>query len=200
MGNLPADKTPGFRQELRLLLQCGRQVWHLVPWRHKSSLAAGGGVMAITSACNTAIALIIGLMVDAIKRGTESGLSHAELTRTAIIYLAVLAAAYVGREVFNVVRRLLVERACTSIDKDLTVGLVAHLMKVDLTTFTEEKIGSLHGRIQRSVMGFVRFLRITFLDFAPAVLTGVFALAATVVKQPWIAVVMLGVIPVSIFL
>ena len=174
MGDRPEEMKPGFRREMRLLAQCGRQVWHLVPWRHQFSLAAGAGVMAVTSACNTAIALVIGLMVDAIKRGTETGLSHADLTRTALTFLGILAGAYVGREVFNVFRRFLVERACTSIDKDLTVGLVAHLMKIDLTTFTDEKIGSLHGRIQRSVMGFVRFLRITFLDFAPAVLTGVF--------------------------
>src|SRR5438094_9505624 len=110
MGNRPENESPGFRQELRLLLQCGRQVWHVVPWRHKFSLAAGGAVMAVTSACNTAIALVIGLMVDAIGRGTESGLSHADLTRTALFFLGVLTAAYVGREVFNVIRRYLVER------------------------------------------------------------------------------------------
>src|SRR5947209_14280328 len=114
MGNRPEDQSPDFRQELRQLLECGRQVWHLVPWRHKSSLAAGGAVMAITSACNTAIALVIGLMVDAIKRGTEAGVGHADLTRTALIFLGVLSTAYLGREIFNVVRRYLVERACTS--------------------------------------------------------------------------------------
>src|SRR5579871_5287300 len=200
MGNPPAEDTPGFRREMRHLVQYGREVWHLVPWLHRCSLAAGGAVMAVTSACNTAIAIIIGRMVDGVERGIEAGVGSSALTWTALTFLGVLAVVYLGREVSNVVRRYLVERACTSIDKDLTVGLVAHLMKVDLTTFTEEKIGSLHGRIQRSVMGFVRFLRITFLDFAPAVLTGVFALGATVIKQPWIALAMLGVIPVSVFL
>ena len=44
--------------------------------------------------------------------------------------------------------------------------------------------GSLHGRPTRSVDGFVRFLRLFFLDFFPAILTGIFALAATVSKEP----------------
>src|SRR4051795_10720870 len=105
MGNQPSEESPGFRQEMRLLAQCGRQVWHLVPWRHRSSLAAGGAVMAITSACNTAIAIVIGRMVNAIARGIESAAGPTALTRTALTFLGVLAVAYLGREVFNVVRR-----------------------------------------------------------------------------------------------
>ena len=58
----------------------------------------------------------------------------------------------------------------------MTVRLIGHLMRADLATLTTEKIGALHGRIQRSVVGFVRFLRIGLLEFLPAVLTG-FALA-----------------------
>ena len=82
----------------------------------------------------------------------------------------------------------------------MSVKLVAHLMKVDLSTFSQEKVGALHGRIFRSVDGFVRFLRLSFLDFIPAILTGLFALTAVVMKQPIIGLVMLCVAPFSIFL
>ena len=54
-------------------------------------------------------------------------------------------------------------------------------------------IPDLHGRITRSVDGYVRFLRLAFLSFFPALLTGLFALGATVTKQPWVGLAMIGV-------
>src|SRR5262249_18344440 len=60
--------------------------------------------------------------------------------------------------------------------------------------------GALEGRISRSVVGFVRFLRLGFLDFFPPVFSGLFALAAALSKQPWLALAITGVIPLSIFL
>jgi len=118
----------------------------------------------------------------------------------ALFYLGLIGCGYLLREGLNVLRRFLVENACTRIDRDMCVKLVAHLMKVDLSTLTHEQVGALHGRITRSVDGFVRFLRLSFLDFFPAILTGCFALVATVSKQPWLGVVMVGVIPASVTL
>src|SRR5256885_1967431 len=73
-------------------------------------------------------------------------------------------------------------------------------MRVDLSTLTHEKVGALHGRITRSVVGFSRFLRLLFMSLFPVVVTGSFALAAALLKQPWLGLVMIGVIPVSVFL
>ena len=72
----------------------------------------------------------------------------------------------------NVLRRFLVEQTCTRIDKDMYVRVVAHLMKVDLTVLAQDHVGALYGRINRSVEGLVRFLRLTFLEFVPAMLHG----------------------------
>ncbi len=55
-------------------------------------------------------------------------------------------------------------------------------MKVDLTVLAQDHVGALYGRINRSVEGLVRFLRLTFLEFVPALLTGGFALVATLVE------------------
>ncbi len=49
-------------------------------------------------------------------------------------------------------------------------------------------------------MAWCGFLRLAFLDFLPAILTGVFALGAALFKQPILGLVMLGVIPVSVLL
>ena len=83
----------------------------------------------------------------------------------------------------NVLRRYLVENACTRIDKDMCVRLVCAPDEGPTSSaLSHEQVGALHGRISRSVEGFVRFLRISFLDFIPALLSGSFALAAALVE------------------
>ena len=114
------------------------------------------------------------------------------------MYLAVIGGAYLVREVMNVLRRFLVEDTCTRIDRDMSVRVVSHLMKVDLAVLAQDQVGALYGRITRGVDGLVRFLRVGFLDFVPALLVGTFALSATLAKQPRIALAMAGVIPVSL--
>jgi ATP-binding cassette subfamily B protein len=44
----------------------------------------------------------------------------------------------------------------------------------------------------------MRLLRLSFLDFFPAAVVGVFALATAVWKEPWLGLAMLGVIPASL--
>ena len=82
----------------------------------------------------------------------------------------------------------------------MCVKLVGHMMKVDLNVLSRDRVGSLHGRISRNVDGFVRFLRLGFLDFFPAIITGLFALGASIVKQPLLGLAMAGVIPTTIWL
>src|SRR5262249_21370862 len=115
-------------------------------------------------------------------------------------FLSLIGLAYLLREGLNVLRRYLVDNSCTRISRDMSVKVVAHVMKIDLTAFSQTKIGALHGRIYRSVEGLVRFLRLLFLDFLPALFTGLFALLAAATKQPVLGLVMMGVIPAAVFL
>jgi ATP-binding cassette subfamily B protein len=187
-------------RELRQILRQARLVWRLVPGSHKRTFGSAALVMAFVSACNTAMPLLLGRLVDRVKGGTEADLPAAALYRVAASYLVLIAAAYLLREGLNVLRRFLIENSCTRLEKVLTVRLVAHLMKIDLAALTHKKIGALQGRISRSVVGFVRFIRLTFLDFLPPLATGLFALAAAVAKEPLLALVMAGVVPVSLLL
>jgi ATP-binding cassette subfamily B protein len=158
--------------------------------------------MCLASAGNTAVAILLGKLVESVNpaRPTNQGLSQDSLLRAAAGYLGLMGLAYLVRESMNVLRRYLVENTCTRINKDMSVRLVAHLMKVDLSVLAQDQVGALYGRITRSAEGFVRFLRISFLDFVPALLTGTFALLAALSKQPWVALAMVGVIPVSLSL
>ncbi|HEY7155556.1 MAG TPA: ABC transporter ATP-binding protein [Gemmataceae bacterium] len=184
--------SKGIAAEVHLILRRGRRVWRLVPGKHKLGLAFAGGIMAAVSLCNVTVSLLLGRLVDAVLRPTPY--------RIAAEVLALIGGVYVLREALNVARRYLVENSCTRINRDMSVRVVNHLMKINLARLSKEKVGALHGRIYRGVEGFVRFLRLSFLDFVPALLTGSFALIAAVSKQPILGVIMAGVIPMAVFL
>jgi len=156
--------------------------------------------VSLASAGNTAVAVLLGWLVDSVDPKSTQGLTPGAIMKGASVYLGLLGLAYLVRESMNVLRRYLVENTCTRINKDMCVRLVAHLMKVDLSFLAQDQVGALYGRMNRSADGFVRFLRISFLDFVPALFIGVFALSAALYRQPWVALVMVGVVPVSLCL
>jgi ATP-binding cassette, subfamily B, bacterial len=184
--------SKGFGSEARLILRRGYQVWPLVPVKHKFGLAGAVGIMSAVSLCNIAVALLLGKLVNAI--------GHTRPYLLAVEILGMIAVAYLLRETLNVARRYMVENICTRLHRDMSVRVVNHIMKIDLTNFFKEKVGTLNGRIYRSVEGFVRFLRIGFLDFIPALLTGLFALIVALTKQPILGVIMIGVVPAAVYL
>jgi ATP-binding cassette subfamily B protein len=65
--------TQAIAAEIGLMLRRGREVWRLVPRRHKWALAGAAVVMACTSACSTALALFLGQLVDGVQRGALDG-------------------------------------------------------------------------------------------------------------------------------
>jgi ATP-binding cassette subfamily B protein len=190
----------GILGEARLLLRRGRLVWRLVPAKYKASLGVAVLVIVGVGLCNTAVPLLLGALVDEAQRGSQAGLGSDALFRVVVEILALIAGVYVVREALNVLRRYLVENTCTRLNRDMSVRLLAHLMKIDLSSLSQEKVGALHGRIFRSVDGFMRFLRIGFLDFFPAICTASLALVVAVSKQPWLGLAMVGVIPTTLFL
>jgi ATP-binding cassette subfamily B protein len=199
-----STKAPGgsdkLSDELRLIGARAVHAWKMVPRQHQFALAGAAVLMALASACATALPILLGHLVDGVKTATEQYVAQESLLRFAIYCLAGITGLVLLREGLHVLRRFLVENTCTRIDKHLSVRVVSHLLQVDLATFTHEKIGALHGRIFRSIDGYMRLLRLSFLDFFPALLTGAFALSMALYKQPWIGLVMIGVIPSSVAL
>ncbi len=194
------QKKWAFWSELRMICHRARQVWIMVPTGHKWAFSGAGLMMAFTSISAVAVSVTLGKLVDDMSAGVQQSASREQLLATATLLLGIIAALVVLREGFNVLRRYLVENTCTRLDKLLTVKVVSHLLKAELGSLTHEKIGSLNGRIFRSVDGFMRFLRVGFLDFFPVTLTGLTALGVAFFKAPVIGLLMLGVIPASIAL
>src|SRR5262249_39752490 len=171
------ERLRSIAQELGTIARRGRHVWRLVPGKQRVALFGALAVMSLASAANTSIWFCLRGLVNSVDPALHPGSSAAALTGVAASYLAIIAGAYLVRECMNVLRRFLVEKACTRIDKDMYVRVVAHLMKVDLTVLAQDHVGALYGRINRSVEGLVRFLRLAFLELVPAMLTGGLALA-----------------------
>src|SRR5471032_3322364 len=146
----------GIAAEMSLMLRRGREVWRLVPRAHKWALAGAAVVMACTSVCSTALALLLGQLVDGVQRGTLEGQSGAALYHLAAWYLGLIAAAYLVREILNVLRRYLVTNTCTRINRDMSLQLMSHMMSVPLAALQHEKVGTLQGKILRSVDGLVQ--------------------------------------------
>jgi ATP-binding cassette, subfamily B, bacterial len=192
------NASKGIGREVQEIVRRGRDVWKLVPVAQKRSLIGAGLVMAASAKASTVIPVILNGLFNKLELGMKNGLDRPTLIRASMLSLGLIGLAYLVRETMNVLRRFLVENACARIDKNLCVRLVSHLMEVDLATLSHEQVGALHGRIHRSVEGYIRFLRITFLDFFPAIFMGLFALQTAYSQQPRVAFAMICVVPISI--
>jgi ATP-binding cassette subfamily B protein len=193
------NKFLGFFGEARLILGYAGSVWRLIPWRQKLVFGAAAVLMAAVSACNIAFPLLLGKLVDLARPDPTGDTRNRLLTSTGLL-LGAIAILYLLREVVNVLRRYLIEGACTRLEQLITVKVIGHLMKADLAAYARDKIGALQGRISRTTVGFVRFVRLALLDFLPPLVTGLFAVIAALTKQPILALVMAGVVPVSLWL
>ncbi len=186
--------------ELKLLARRATQVWPFVAVEDRLTLGAAALIMAVTSAANTGVAILLGQLMDRIHTGVRDQYTYSQMYWATGWILGMLAAIYLLREALNVARRSIVETSVARLNRDMQLKLVGHSLRGDLTLLSGKKVGALHGTIFRSVDGLVRFVRLMFLDCLPAVLTGLFALLAALTKQPALGLIMLGVIPLAIHL
>jgi ATP-binding cassette subfamily B protein len=195
--------TPGLRRffaEVRELAGTARASWRMLSRSHRLALVGAVAVMAMGGVAATALPLLSGKLVDRVAAGLQAGEARAATFEAVAYVLAGIGALVLVREFLQVVRRYLVENTCTRIERHMSVRVVSHLVQADLSQLTHEKVGALHGRIFRSVGGYMRLMRLSFLDFFPAVVVGVFAVLTVVWKEPWLGLAMLGVIPASLAL
>ena len=194
------DAPPRTAAELTLLARRATQVWPFVAVEDRLALGAAALIIAVTSAANTGGAILLGQLVDRIQTGASSQSNPTQIYGAVAWILGALAGIYVVREALNVGRRSLVERSVARLNRDMQLKLVGHALRGDLTALAGEKVGALHGKIFRSADGLIRFVRLMFVDCLPALLTGLFALLAALTKHPALGAIMLGVIPLTVYL
>lgn len=129
----------------------------------KVTLVFASFLMLITGILTNLPAVILGRLVDKLV-----GAKNIEFN-LAIPFIGLVVGIILVREALTVVRKYFVENIATQTEKKQTVNVIEHLLKTDIATITQQQIGSLHGRIFRSIQGLVRIIKLGFLDFFPVI-------------------------------
>ncbi len=171
-----------------------KQIWSLVKRSDRTAFIVAVGVMTLVALLETKITFLLGDFLSGMVKDKESIMGQARW------FLTLLALAYIAKESLVLFRRYLVSGTASRIEKEMTVRLISHLLMVNLGALSHDRVGSLHGRISRSVEGYVKFLKVAFTDFVPAILTAVCALGGALYADWRVGLVMLGVVPPAVFI
>jgi len=139
-------------------------------------------------------ALILGRLTDQLIKNNNFDFT------AALPFLGLIAVVIIFREAINVLRKFIVENIATSAEKEQTVRTISRVLRADESQIKTYKIGALHGKISRSVQGFVRLFKLTFLDFLPVSITAAAALIIALTQKPLLAGLMALVIPTGLFI
>ncbi|MFA5076768.1 MAG: ABC transporter ATP-binding protein [Patescibacteria group bacterium] len=171
-----------------------RRTLHLIHQPEKKLLIVASGIMIVTGILTNLPAVILGQLVDKLITTTAIKFSYALPFIISIIIIILI------REALTVLRKYLVENVATQAEKKQTVNVISHLLKTELASINQQQIGSLHGRIFRSIQGLVKIIKLGFLDFFPIFFSALAALAIAFYRKPLLAGIMILVVPAGLLI
>ncbi len=147
-------------------------------------------------------ALLSQLLPLSIGKLTDDVLNQENLSFVSIVpFLLFILVVTVSNEIIKVIRRVIVEDTCTRCEKNARSQAVSALLHAPLTYFKENMTGNIHGKLNRSLDGTIRLLKLLFMDFAPAIFSGIAAIVVIFYKLPlFLSILMLFVIPIGIII
>lgn len=152
-------------------------------------------IMLVSAGLSQLLPLAIGDLTNNILE--QTGLSFSRI----VPFLAFILIVTVSNEVLKVIRRLLVEDTSTSFEKTARTEAINSLLHAPLNFFRKNMIGHIHGRLNRSLDGVVKLIKLIFMDFAPAVFNGVAAVIVIFSQlPPQLAFLMLLVVPIGLLI
>lgn len=177
----------------------GKQIWKnifdLLDRRHKRRFLWIAVILAVSAALSQLTPLAVGYLTDHVLAGGRTDFL------SVVPILLVILVVNVVNEVIKVVRRLMVEDTATQAEKSARGRATASLLHAPLSYFRAHMTGNIHGRLNRSLEGTVKLVKLLFMDFAPAVTTGVAAIVTIFVQLPApVAALVILVIPVGTFI
>ncbi|EKE24971.1 MAG: YwjA, partial [uncultured bacterium] len=171
--------TNGFRKTISFLEK-----------KEKTNLAISAILMIFAGFLINLPAVILGKFVDKIINLKDPTFS------IAIPFLIIIIVIILLKETLTIIRKYLVENISTQTEKKLTVKTIQHLLKTDILEFINKyQIGSLHGKIFRSIQGLIKLIKLGFLDFFPTFFTALAAIAIAFYQKPLLASFMILIIP-----
>ncbi len=152
-------------------------------------------IMVISALLSQLLPLSIGKLTDDI-------LNQESLSFTKIIpFLLFILIVTVSNEIIKVIRRVIVEDTCTHCEKEARIRAIHAILHAPLNYFKNNRVGNIHGKLNRSLEGTIRLLKLLFMDFAPAIFSGIAAIVIIFSKLPfYLAFLMLLVIPIGIMI
>lgn len=169
-----------------------RRIYAMLTRKQKRNFVAILAIMLISAWLSQLLPVAIGDL-------TNNVLGQTDLSFLNVIpFLAFILCVTVINEILKVVRRLLVEDTGTSFEKTARTKAIKSLLRSPLTFFKENMVGHIHGRLNRSLEGVVKLIKLIFMDFAPAVFNGVAAIIVIFSQLPLqLSLLMLLVVPIG---
>ena len=176
-----------------------RKVWKkifaLLPQKQKLEFFVVLGILAVSAVLSQLTPLAVGYLTDHVLAAKTATFS------SVLPILLVILLVNVINEVIKVVRRLIVEDAATQAEKNARQQAALSLLMAPLSYFRGHMTGNIHGRLNRSLEGTVKLIKLLFMDFAPAVTTGLAAIVTIFWQLPFgVACLVILVIPVGTFI
>lgn len=176
-----------------------RKIWKsifaLLPRKQKSGFFLILLILAVSAVLSQLTPLAIGYLTDHVLAG-----QNASFASVAPILVTILVVNIVN-ELIKVARRLIVEDTATQAEKTARQRAALSLLMAPLSYFRAHMTGNIHGRLNRSLEGTVKLIKLMFMDFAPAVTTGLAAVVTIFTQLPVsVACLVVLVIPVGTFI
>lgn len=181
-------------KELLEIVSGFKRTLKLMDKSEKVTLILVSFLMLITGVLTNLPAIILGRLVDKLV-----GFKNIQFS-LAIPFIFLIIVIIVIREALTVIRKYLVENIAAQTEKKQTVAVIDHLLKTDISIINQQQIGSLHGKIFRSIQGLIKIIKLGFLDFFPVFFSGLAAIAIALLQKPLLASVMILVIPTGLFI
>lgn len=172
-----------------------KKIYQMLTKRQKINFVIIIIIMIISALLTQLLPLSIGSLTDDV-------LSRDNLSFVSVVpFLAFILAVTVTNEIIKVIRRLLVEDTSTRFEKSARTNAISSLLHAPLDYFKENMTGNIHGKLNRSLEGTTKLIKLMFMDFAPAIFNGIAAIVVIFSKLPLpLALLMLLVIPIGVII
>ncbi len=172
-----------------------KRIYEMLSKKEKINFIIIVGIMIVSAVLSQIVPLSIGRLTDDVLK--SSNMSFGFILPLLLFILVVS----VANEIIKVVRRVVVEDTCTRCEKESRSRAVSSLLHANLDYFKDNMTGNIHGRLNRSLEGVIRLLKLSFMDFAPAIFSGGAAIIVIFLKLPFfLACLMLLVIPIGVII
>ena len=152
-------------------------------------------ILAVSAALSRLTPLAVGYLTDHMLAGQNASFASVSPILAAILVVNIV------NELIKVARRLIVEDTATQAEKTARQRAALSLLMAPLSYFRAHMTGNIHGRLNRSLEGTVKLIKLMFMDFAPAVTTGLAAVVTIFTQLPVsVACLVVLVIPVGTFI